>query len=113
MLSYDWPGNVRELENFIESSVLYAPRDKTMLEGSEVNNLNNRNNNIRIESKPTKTKSINSILESMELKLIMEALLNSGGNVTKAAKYLEIPRQTLQQKMIKFKISSIKKRNSP
>jgi DNA-binding NtrC family response regulator len=40
----------------------------------------------------------------LELKFLKWALLISKGNVKNAAKYLEIPRQTLQQKMIKYKL---------
>ncbi len=98
MLTYDWPGNVRELENFIESAMLYVPKDKQVLEGEEVDKLYNNDNAI------LNTKPLKSILEDLELKFIKEALLISKGNVKNAAKYLEIPRQTLQQKMIKFNL---------
>ncbi len=103
MLTYDWPGNVRELENFIESAMLYVPKDKVVLEVKEINKLHN-NDNIVLNTKPLKT-----ILEDLELKLLEEALLNSKGNVKKAAEYLEIPRQTLQQKMKKYKLNKIKR----
>lgn len=103
MLAYDWPGNVRELENFIESAMLYAPKNKVVLEVKEMNKLNN-NDNIALNTKPLKT-----ILENLELKLLEEALLNSKGNVKKAAEYLEIPRQTLQQKMKKYKLNNTKR----
>jgi len=102
MLTYDWPGNVRELENFIESAILYVSKEKIVLEGKEVNKLYN-NDNVFLNTKPLKT-----ILEDLELKLLEEALLISKGNVKNAAKYLEIPRQTLQQKMIKYKLNKIK-----
>ena len=102
MLTYDWPGNVRELENFMESAILYASNDNTILEGKEVNKLNS-NEKVFSNTKPLKT-----ILEDLELKFLNEALLISNGNVKKAAEYLEIPRQTLQQKMIKYGLSKNK-----
>ena len=98
MLTYDWPGNVRELENFIESSILYASKDDVILGVNGVNKIQKRNNVI-------KTKPFKNMVEDLELKLLEEALLISKGNVKKAAEYLEIPRQTLQQKMIKYKLS--------
>ncbi|MGB4438021.1 MAG: helix-turn-helix domain-containing protein, partial [Sedimentibacter sp.] len=55
-----------------------------------------------------KTKPIKILLEDMEMKLLEEALLISKGNVKKAAEYLEIPRQTLQQKMKKYKLNEAK-----
>lgn len=102
MLTYDWPGNVRELENFIESAMLYVSKDKKVLESKEVSKLYNNDNVF------SKTKPLKAILEDMELKFIKEALLISRGNVKNAAKYLGIPRQTLQQKMIKYKLNKTK-----
>lgn len=102
MLAYEWPGNIRELENFIESAILYAPKGKTVLEGKDINKLFKKNKNL-MNKKPIKT-----LLEELELKLLEEALLISGGNVKKAAEYLDIPRQTLQQKMIKYDLNKTK-----
>ena len=102
MLTYDWPGNVRELENFIESAVLYVTKNIVILDGKGVNKLYN-NDKVFSSTKPLKT-----ILEDVELKFLKEALLISKGNVKNAAEYLEIPRQTLQQKMIKYKLNKIK-----
>ena len=107
MINYDWPGNVRELENFIESAILYVKKDKVVLEGKEVDKIYS-NDNLFLNTKPLKT-----ILEDLELKFLKEALLISKGNVKGAAKYLEIPRQTLQQKMIKYKLYKTKNQIKP
>jgi arginine utilization regulatory protein len=97
MLNYDWPGNIRELENFIESAILNVSKEKIIIDEKEAKEVNNLFNDEFLKSK-----SLKNILENTELNLIEEALLISKGNVTKAAEYLEIPRQTLQQKMIKY-----------
>lgn len=96
ILTYSWPGNVRELENFLESSILYAQKEESVLKYNQ--KWSNQNYSL------DKNKSLKDELENLEVKLIEEALWISGRNVTKAAEYLKIPRQTLQQKMIKFKI---------
>lgn len=98
MLTYGWPGNVRELENFVESAMLNVEKDETVLKSKETNKMQTSFNS------HFKPKSIKILLEDMEIKLIEEALLISKRNVKKAAEYLEIPRQTLQQKMKKYKI---------
>lgn len=100
LLNYDWPGNVRELENYIESSILSAPADDNELKAKDTDE---QYNNGCFATRPMK-----KILEEHELNLIKEALLISKGNVKKAAEYLEIPRQTLQQKMKKYDISKVK-----
>lgn len=98
MLKYEWPGNVRELENYIESAMLSVSDDKTVLESGDANKIRKGNYT------NAKTKPIKAILEDMEIKLIEEALMLNGRNVSKAAEFLEIPRQTLQQKMKKYKL---------
>lgn len=107
MLTYNWPGNIRELENFIESAILYVAKDNVVLEGKEVNKLYN-NDNVYLNKKPLKT-----ILEDLELKILKEALIIYKGNVKNTAEYLEIPRQTLQQKMIKYKLNKRKSEKVP
>jgi arginine utilization regulatory protein len=82
--------------------MLYVSKDMVVLKGKEVDKLYNNENSF-LNTKPLKT-----ILEDLELKFIKEALLISKGNVKSAAKYLEIPRQTLQQKMIKYKLNRVR-----
>jgi arginine utilization regulatory protein len=48
-----------------------------------------------------KTLSLRGNVEELENQLIHDALLKAGGNINKAAKLLEIPRQTLQYKLKK------------
>ncbi len=98
MLKYGWPGNVRELENFIESAMLNVPEGKTVMESSDANK------SIKDNPADNRTRPIKVLLENMEIKLVEEALMTNRGNVKKAAEYLEIPRQTLQQKMKKYKL---------
>lgn len=106
MAGYDWPGNVRELENFIESAVLCAPKDKAVLDNKEISKL------IKIDKLIAKTKPLKTIMEESELRLLREALTITNGNVNRAAKYLEIPRQTLQQKMIKYRLNGPKSKSA-
>lgn len=99
MTTYTWPGNVREFENFLESAILYCSKDKSILEMKGVSKLINQ------ENMHHTTKPLKSILDDIELKYIKEAIMISKGNVSKAAEYLELPRQTLQQKMMKYNIA--------
>jgi arginine utilization regulatory protein len=47
-------------------------------------------------------KSLDEILEKIEISLINEALSNYNGNISKSAEKLGIKRQTLQHKMKKY-----------
>lgn len=102
-MSYSWPGNVRELEHAIEGSMNIA-------EGQEITPKSlpyylqetykkSRAKNPRAEIKPL-TETINKV----ESVMITRALQRTGGNITRAAEILEIPRQTLQYKIWKYKI---------
>lgn len=51
------------------------------------------------------TKSLPDILDSEEYKIIKDALELNEWNITKTAKTLNVPRQTLQYKISKYKIS--------
>lgn len=102
MLNYDWPGNVRELEHVIKGAM-------HILDGKS----------IRLVDLPTtltkhliqddiviKSDDLRLLpaLESLERQLVIKAIEASDDNITKAAKLLGIPRQTLQYKIIKLNI---------
>jgi len=99
MLSYIWPGNIRELKNTVERCVILRKGD--IIEKED----------IRLIS-PKKVKQPISFdipdegisLEEVEKKLIESALKKTGGNQTRAAKLLKIPRHVLIYRLEKFNI---------
>lgn len=113
---YDWPGNVRELINIIERAVLLnstgviKPGDLPLDEKREIPTVNveKERETIRIILPPG-----GAPLEDVERATILAALERTGGNVTRAARTLEIGRGTLRYKMKKFGIDSeeIKKKS--
>jgi two-component system NtrC family response regulator len=98
---YDWPGNVRELENVIERAVVLT-----------------RGNRIGVESLPPEFRSAplresskgifipdeGMALDEIERIAIQIALEKSGGNRTRAAEFLKIPRHILLYRMKKLGI---------
>lgn len=102
--SYEYPGNVRELENIIEQAVSMADREHVLTEkllnmpgGS---NKKARNAAHRYDNQ----QSLNTYLDEVESQIIKEAMINAGGNISKAAEQLQIKRQTLQHKLKKYHI---------
>lgn len=90
LMEYDWPGNVRELQNLVERAV-------ALLENKEY---------VSLEDIPLEPASRNIIKKSLkeaqigfERKYIKNALAETSGNQTKAAKNLGINRTTLIAKM--------------
>ena len=104
--NYDWPGNIREME-----SVIYETLVMSELSLIEEENMPLR---IRVRSADAKTFSfgkgrpmnqmIQNITEKNEKGFIEKALLESGGNRTRAAQMLGISRKTLFNKMVQYKI---------
>lgn len=105
---YNWPGNVRELQHIIESSINFAKDGAIMLNhlpvylydkiNGEVNNMDEYNYDI------SSSKSLDEILEGIERQMIMKALEEAMGNITKAATILKITRQRLHYKLDKYGI---------
>lgn len=102
-MNYSWPGNVRELEHAIEGAMNIAEGD--VIDSrclpyylSEV---------FRKPETPDEDSGIKSLKEAMnnlERNLIEKALKKTGGNITRAAEMLDVPRQTLQYKIGKYNI---------
>lgn len=107
--AYQWPGNVRELINTIEY-ILLKSKEETISTKHLPLKLN------RLNKRPEITKTTGSLrieLQKTEELMIKNALHQSEGNVMKAAKMLDIPRQTLQYKLAKmedkFKVAEVLK----
>lgn len=100
LLEYSWPGNIRELRNNIRRAVL-------LNEGNIINNINNfefSTENSDINSEKAVTYSDNT--HKAEKNIIINALIISGGNKTKAAKSLNMNIRTLYRKINKYKIDT-------
>nr|NQU89687.1 sigma-54-dependent Fis family transcriptional regulator [Bacteroidota bacterium] len=89
--NYPWPGNVRELEHAIEKAVIMTT-SATLTENDFKSNINFNAD----DSPQPKT------LEEIEKQAIIKALKKNNGNLVRAAKELEITRQTIYNKMKKY-----------
>ena len=115
--AYPWEGNVRELKNVIESMVIFAGNETMltldhipayMLEYMQEKILGCTSEHIlkneeeinkiyeRIISGEIKYEAV---IDEMEEQLTRIALSECGGNESKAAKLLGLPRQTLRYKL--------------
>lgn len=102
---YDWPGNVRELEHVIvygmsmvdETSALLQYKDikgKLLLEKQA----DRKKAPESLEEVPKLCSSLREAVAAYEEKLIWQALEAAHGNISEAARILDVPRQTLQRK---------------
>jgi len=96
-LSYQWPGNVRELENCIERAVLVATDE--VIEGLHLPpalQLKRRDGERKDQGK------FGTIIEAQERSLIIDALKETRGNQSQAARMLGTTKRIIQYKIQKF-----------
>jgi DNA-binding NtrC family response regulator len=92
LMRHDWPGNVRELRNVLERGMVVA-KDKFI----QPEDLGLSGSGIRAETlDPSLT------LDEVERRHITAVLHHTGGNVTQAARTLDIDRVTLYNKIRKY-----------
>ncbi|PWW31326.1 arginine utilization regulatory protein [Cytobacillus oceanisediminis] len=109
LMEYHWPGNIRELKNTIERSMNYA---KEKLIGADEIKLNTPFSiKIKNEMKPPAGERVRlkETLSQIEIELIRNALRQSAGNIARAARDLDIPQQTLNSKIDKYKLRNFRR----
>lgn len=98
---HSWPGNVRELQHLVEYAMNIADSSENTIRmdhiASRAEEFSDDNKSAQIQITP-----LGQILGSVERDMIERAVGLTGGNISKAARLLEIPRQTLQNKLKKY-----------
>ena len=114
---YEWPGNVRELQNLVERTAIMHPPG-TLIEPEHLSARIHQNQR-EPSSDPTSPprieafesdiqqieesgQSLSDVVRSYEYGLIRQALDQSGGNKSQAAKLLRMKRTTLIEKLKKY-----------
>lgn len=90
--SYHWPGNIRELQHAIEKAVILC--DGNVIRPKDIL--------VKQSWKPQTTNLVPN-LEEVEKQAIETAILHNNGNLSAAAEQLGISRQTLYNKLKRFK----------
>lgn len=93
LCTYHWPGNIRELQHAIEKAVILC--DGNVIRPKDIF--------IKQTWKPQSTPIVPN-LEEVERQAIETAIQQNNGNLTAAAEQLGISRQTLYNKLKRFKI---------
>lgn len=92
--TYRWPGNVRELEHTIERAVILCDSEKLNPDDLHLPAQDLRHSNLK---EPM-------TFSEIERLAIFQALKRNGGNILNTAKELNIARQTLYNKVQKYKL---------
>ncbi len=100
IFAYPWPGNVRELRNVMERAVLLSKSDRL---GAEDIYLGPTDKVVSMGTTGEMVLPAGGIdFRELENKLIREALARTNNNQTKAAKLLNLTRDTLRYRMEKL-----------
>ena len=98
---YDWPGNVRELENVIERALVLSSEPRISVENLPAH----LTEPSAIDQEKHKEDLFSDLtLDNLERRAIRMALQRTGGNQTKAAQLLNIPRHVLLYRIKKLDI---------
>jgi DNA-binding NtrC family response regulator len=108
-LNYAWPGNVRQLESAVERAILLCEGDEIDVEDLPVE--------IRQQDSPASNFSFKLppegiSFEDLERSLIVQAMEQTGWNITRAAKLLGLSFRTLQYRLEKFGIKKSAKNDA-
>jgi two-component system response regulator AtoC len=98
LTGYGWPGNVRELRNAVEHAFVMAEGATLRKEhfAPEIRGLAS-------PARPASSPSIRRRVAEAERKTIEDAIAAEGGNQTRAAARLGMPRRTLVHKLTKYR----------
>jgi DNA-binding NtrC family response regulator len=97
LLNYHFPGNVRELENSIEYAIAFTAGPVIQKDDLPKYILEDRK--LGEEAQNISIMPLRDAKHQFERSLIIATLIESGGNISEAARLLSIHRQNLQQKI--------------
>ena len=92
LMDYDWPGNVRELENVLERAIVIGKGGDIVPE------------DLPFTHREPGSEELPKSLKAMEKLHIQRVLTETGWNISRAARELDIDRQTLYNKIEKYDI---------
>lgn len=111
MEDYEWPGNVRELEHIIIYGMSVVKENSSTLKFEDVEDkfLEIAGSSDRKPKQGRVTcSSLKTAVEDYEKTIIRQTLREAEGNFSRAARMLDIPRQTLQRKAGQYGIRTEK-----
>ncbi|MGM0595980.1 MAG: sigma 54-interacting transcriptional regulator [Myxococcota bacterium] len=101
MRGYKWKGNIRELENEVQRLVILADSED-IIKVEDLRAHQRKQTSVMGRKMYDKSKTLKEMVEEVEKIIIRQAIKDSGGNKTNAAKNLGITREGLYKKISRF-----------
>jgi DNA-binding NtrC family response regulator len=108
LMAHDWPGNLREFAIVLRQAGLRAKEQP--IAAAHLPRYLRERHLIATHPLPATARrmSLSAVLETVERRMIEDALLQCHGSVSGAAKWLDVPRATLLRKIAALKIATAK-----
>jgi DNA-binding NtrC family response regulator len=101
LLKYNYPGNIRELENIVHHSTVLA-RNEIVTSNDLPLGIKNPNSERMMKDCYEEGDTLSDKVESLEKRMVNEALHKTGGNQTAAAKLLGMSERNLRYRLEKW-----------
>ena len=96
LLTHPWRGNVRELNHELERTIVFEEGDEWEFSSLPASNENNNGNNNELINEKFNFPKEGFSLEETIGRIIQHAITQSGGNVSAAARLLDVPRDYIR-----------------
>lgn len=104
-LNYDWPGNVRELQHAIEHAMNVLPDIQSIITPEYLpEHILTMSRRKLVSDMSDRENALSHAVKGVEYQTVCKALLDSGGNISAAAKLLGMSRQNLQYRIRRYRI---------
>ena len=107
LLAHDWPGNVRELENVVERMLALPDMPPSELFDTPLRRLHTpppcgqELSDHKASRTDDEIPAYRDYMHRCEQRLLARAMARAGGNISEAAKLLDLPRSTLRSRLEK------------
>ena len=106
LLNHPFTGNVRELDQVVRRAVIMTANPIIQLDDLQLVSASGRHRQTAEDSSQERSLNLNDARAKLEKRLIRQAVAESNGNISKAAKLLDITRPTLYSLMERLDISA-------